>query len=61
MTDCKKCLFYDVESDENHRTGQDVDIVGKETPDNHYCLAFEPIPNGYFDGQKDCPKFLDRQ
>lgn len=61
MTDCKKCLFYDAQTDENYRSGQDVAIVGEEVPDDHFCLAFTPIPNGYFEGVKDCPKFLERQ
>ena len=61
MTDCSKCLFYNPENDEEHRSGQDVVIVGQEEPDNHYCFAFEPIPKKYFEGKAQCPKFIERQ
>ena len=58
MTDCRKCLFYDPAYDEMRRGGLDIAKVGEETPDDHFCFTFEPIPEGYFDGRKDCPKFL---
>ena len=61
MTDCKKCLFYSSEDDEQIRSGQDVVIVGQDPPDDHFCYAYTPIPNGYFAGREDCPKFLPKE
>ena len=61
MTDCTKCLFYSKEKDEEQRGSEDVAIVGKEAPNNHYCLSFPVIPPGYFEGEKSCDKFLPRQ
>ena len=61
MTNCKKCLFYNVDEDEMRRSGQDVIVDGKEPPDDHFCFAFTPIPDGYFSGARDCPKYLPRE
>lgn len=61
MSDCRKCVFYNADDDEMQRDGQDIAIVGGDPPDNHFCFAFTPIPNGYFEGAKDCPKYLQRK
>lgn len=57
MANCKKCAFYSKDGDELRRAHDDVMVVGKDN-DNHYCFAFEPIPQGVFDGDKDCPNFV---
>ena len=61
MTNCNDCHFYDVQADNDMRSGEDVAIIGKEPPDNHYCFAFAPIPAGVFEGQKECPKYIKRE
>ena len=60
MTDCRKCAFYDPEMDEQRRSGEDIVIVGQETPDNHFCYSYTPMPEGYFEGKRDCPLFYER-
>ena len=58
MTDCRKCLFYSEEYDKMKQTWNDVSVVGDNTDDRHFCEAFEPIPKGVFEGQKECKKFI---
>ena len=57
MASCDKCLFYSVENDELNRDFNDVG-----DPDNHYCPMYrDEIPEGVFNGEKDCEFFRDRQ
>lgn len=58
MANCKKCLFYSEEWDEMKRRTNDEIEDGKDADDNHFCEAFYPIPDGVFDGEKQCEKFL---
>lgn len=57
MAHCDRCLFYSKADDELMRSHDDVIIVGQEQKDRHYCFAFEPIPDGVFNGEKDCPNY----
>ena len=59
MKHCPNCLFYDPAYDEMRRGGLDIAKVGEETPDDHFCLTYAPIPGGYFEGQKQCPRFVE--
>ena len=61
MADCKNCLLYNADVDEMKRSGLDVLVVGKEEPDEHFCFAYSPIPEGVFDGGKDCEQYLQRE
>lgn len=61
MTNCKECLWYDPGQDEMKRSGEDVAFVGKEPPDNHYCLPYNPIDPDVWDGKKNCDQFVRRE
>ena len=61
MADCRKCFFYSKEFDEAKQEINDVVIIGENTEDQHFCDAYSPIPDGVFNGPKDCPKFLEEE
>ena len=61
MADCRNCAFYNAEVDEEHRAGEDVVIIGEEIPDNHFCFAYTPIPDGVYNGAKDCDQYTERE
>lgn len=60
MARCKNCLLYGPENDEMQREGQDVIIEGQEPKDDHFCFMFEPIPDGVFEGEIDCPRYIPK-
>ena len=59
MADCRKCFFYSEEMDNDKRMLNDVVLMDKDTEDEHFCDAYNPIPEGVFEGPKSCPKFLE--
>lgn len=58
MANCKKCVFYDAENDELKRRHDDILIIGAGDNDRHFCFAFQPIPDGVFETDKECDSFI---
>lgn len=58
MANCKGCFFYSEEQDRFRQEYNDAQIVGVDMNEQHFCDAFTPIPEGVFEGSKDCPKYL---
>ena len=59
MADCRKCFFYSEEMDRAKQRYNDVMIMDEDTEGEHFCDAYNPIPEGVFEGPKSCPKFLE--
>lgn len=57
MASCsEKCAVFDGEYDDFRQLSNDI---GPE--DAHFCQAYDgPIPDGIFDGPKECPYFWDK-
>lgn len=60
MARCKNCLLYGPENDQMIRESMDVIVDGEEPKDEHFCFGFEPIPDGVFEGDIDCPLYKPR-
>ena len=53
MASCSKCAYYSETIDELQRNFNDVGPTG-----NHYCPMYpDAIPDGVFNGPKDCVFF----
>lgn len=59
MANCKRCAFYTKDGDELQRAHDDILVIGEEN-DHHFCFAYTPIPDGVFEGDKDCPHYTPR-
>ena len=56
MGSCENCLFYSEKTDELNRDFNDT-----EDQSLHFCPMYtNGIPNGVFEGQKDCEKFMEK-
>lgn len=57
MASCEKCLFYSEAVDELNRDFNDIG-----NGNNHYCPMYQDaIPNGIFEGEKDCQHYTDKE
>lgn len=58
MASCsKKCAIYDRNYDEFRQLYNDI-----WPKDAHFCDMYDDrIPDGVFDGPKDCPYFADKE
>ena len=61
MANCNGCFFYSEEQDYFKQKYNDVDVVGVDLDAEHFCDAYAPIPDGVFNGEKDCPKYLPNE
>lgn len=56
MGSCKDCLFYSAHIDNLNR---DFNDVGNEK--EHFCpMYMDAIPDGIFEGEKDCPYYTEK-
>ena len=57
MAYCRNCLFYSELEDELNRDFNDID-----EPDSHYCPMYrDKIPDGVYEGPKECDKYTPRE
>ena len=65
MADCsKKCFIYRKDYDDLWQCHNDVlyvDEKGSHVKESHVCYMYDEfIPDGIFDGPKECPYFEDK-
>jgi hypothetical protein len=65
MASCsKKCALYEISGDDFWQLHNDVlyeDEKGSHVRESHICVMYDGfIPDGIFDGPKECPYFEDK-
>ena len=60
MANCKGCLFYSAEQDQLRQDFNDALQVGVDLDEQHFCDRFSPIPDGVFEGEKECTEYLPK-
>ena len=57
MALCSKCMFY---SSENDNLNRDFNDTGSE--EEHFCIMYtDAIPEGIYNGPKDCEFYEEKQ
>lgn len=61
MKQCKNCIFYDVEFDLLHQSGDDCVIIGNEK-EYHHCGMYDDtlIPTEVSEDVKECEYFSQK-